>query len=131
MRDFYYTAVHGKLTPFAVFGHNPTDSIEASVSFGSVPFVFGEGKIIIGVNYGEFALSERYAAVGIAVADVAIGKYRENYYAFNAYGDRNYEINNSHSINDRSQKTEVRRQTTDNRILRPFGRGAKSKASYY
>ena len=42
------------------------------------------------------------------MADVAIGKYRENTYAFNTYRDGNDKINNSHSINDRSQKTDDR-----------------------
>ena len=103
-----------------------------------MPFVFGKMPITAGVSDGVFAPGEWDAAEGIAVADVAIGKYGENTYAFNTYRDGNDEINNSHSINDRSQKTEVRRQKsedrsqkTDNRILQFFGRGPKSKAPYY
>jgi hypothetical protein len=107
--------------------------------------VFGKRPVIAGFNDSIFSPGEWDAAEGIAVAGVAIGKYGDNTYAFNTYRDGNDEINNSPSINDRSQttevrrqksddrqqKTEVRRQMTDDRILRPFGWGPKSKASYY
>ncbi len=41
-----------------------------------MPFVFGKMPIIAGINDSVFAPSEEYAAEGIAVAGVAIGKYR-------------------------------------------------------
>jgi len=75
-----------------------------------MPFVFGKRPVIAGFNDSIFAPGECDVAEGIAVAGVAIGKYRENTYAFNTYRDGNDEINNSPSINDRSQMTEVRRQ---------------------
>jgi len=124
--------------PFTFFSDDYTDCVEFSILSVGVPFVFGERPVIIGVNDGIFAPGEGDAAESVAVAGVAIGKNGENTYAFNTYRDGNDEINNSHSINDRSQKTEVRRQksdnrsqTTDNRILRSFGRGRKVRPTYY
>ena len=108
IRDFYYTAVYRKMTSFAIFIHNPTDGVETSVHFCGIPFVFGEPPVIIGINDGIFALGEGDSAEGVAVADVAISKYGENHYAFDTYRDGNDDVNNSPSMNDRSQKTEIR-----------------------
>jgi len=94
-----------------------------------MPFVFGKMPITAGVNDGVFAPGEWDAAEGIAVADVAIGKYGENTYAFNTYRDGNNEINNSPSINDRSQTTDDRRQITEFYGLLAGGR--KAKPPYY
>jgi len=63
-----------------------------------VPFVFGKMPVIIGVNDGVFVLGEGDSTEGVAIADVAIGKYRENYYAFNAYRNGNNDVNNSPSV---------------------------------
>ena len=101
--------------PFTVFSDDYTDCVEFSIPSVGMPFVFGKRPVIGRFNDSIFAPGEWDAAEGIAVAGVAIGKYRENTYAFNTYRDGNDEINNSPSINDRSQMTEVRSQTTDNR----------------
>ena len=101
--------------PFTVFGEDSAGCVEFSILSDGMPFVFGKMPIIAGVNDSVFAPSECDAAEGIAVADVAIGKYGENTYAFNTYRDGNDEINNSPSINDKSQTTEVRQQMTDDR----------------
>ncbi len=101
--------------PFAVFGEDSTGCVEFSILSDGMPFVFGKMPITAGVNDSVFAPSEGDTAEGIAVADVAIGKYRENTYAFNIYRDGNDEINNSPSINDRSRMTEARRQKSDDR----------------
>jgi len=103
------------MTLFSIFSHNPPDGVETSVHFCGIPFVFRQPPVIIGVNDGIFAPGEGDTAEGIAVADAAIGKYGENYYAFNTYRDGNDDINNSHSINDKSKTTEVRRQKSDDR----------------
>ncbi len=101
--------------PFTVFSEDCTCCVEFSILSDGMPFVFGKMPIIAGFNDSVFAPSEGYVAEGIAVAGVAIGKYRENHYAFNTYRDGNDEINNSHSINNRSQMTDDRRQKSDNR----------------
>ncbi len=101
--------------PFAVFGEDSTGRVEFSILSNGMPFVFGKRPVIAGFNDSIFAPGEWDAAEGIAVAGVAIGKYGENTYAFNTYRDGNDEINNSPSINDRSQTTEVRRQKSEDR----------------
>ncbi len=94
--------------PFAIFGDDSTGRVEFSILSVGMPFVFGKRPVIGGSNDSIFAPGECDAAEGIAVASVAIGKYGENTYAFNTYRDGNDEINNSHSINDRSQKSDDR-----------------------
>jgi hypothetical protein len=101
--------------PFTFLSDDYTDCVEFSIPSVGMPFVFGKRPVIAGFNDSIFSPGEWDAAEGIAVAGVAIGKYGENTYAFNTYRDGNDEINNSPSINDRSQTTEVRRQTTEDR----------------
>ena len=40
--------------------------------FLCIPFVFSEPVVIMGVNYSEFALCERYFSESIAVAEAAV-----------------------------------------------------------
>ena len=94
--------------PFTFLSDDYTDCVEFSIPSVGMPFVFGKRPVIAGFNDSIFSPGEWDAAEGIAVAGVAIGKYGENTYAFNTYRDGNDEINNSHSIDNRSQKTEVR-----------------------
>ena len=81
--------------PFAIFGDDSTGRVEFSILSVGMPFVFGKRPVIAGFNDSIFAPGECDVAEGIAVAGVAIGKYRENTYAFNTYRDGNDEINNS------------------------------------
>jgi len=62
--------------PFTVFGEDSTGCVEFSILSVGMPFVFGERPVIAGFNDSIFAPGEWDAAEGIAVADVAIGKYR-------------------------------------------------------
>ena len=74
-RDFEYQTVHRKQKPFTIFGEDHADSVKVSVPSISVPFMFRQMPVIVGVNDGIFALRQRYAAEGIAVANAAIEEH--------------------------------------------------------
>ena len=76
IRDFNYRAVHVDAFPdFLV--HCRADCIEGAILSDSVPFVFREAIIVIGVDDGELSLSERDSSEGIAVAEASIQKHRQ------------------------------------------------------
>ena len=77
-RDAEDLTVHRKLTMFSIFGFGNPDGVEGFAPSGGMPFVFDKVEIIVGVHDGEFALGERYAAKGVAVAKPAIEKDRQN-----------------------------------------------------
>ena len=52
----------------------PTGGVRAGGAFGEEPFVFCEAGVVVGVDYGVFALRQWNAAKGIAVAQAAIEK---------------------------------------------------------
>ena len=70
-----YLTVHLNRQPF-VFAdpYTPCCIICIFELFG-VPFVLAQSLVIFGVHNGVFALSERYAAKWIAVADAAVEQY--------------------------------------------------------
>ena len=90
-REYKYGAVHGKLTPFSIFGHDRADRVEASIPSDGVPFVLGEMIVIVRVNDSVFALGERYPAEGIAVAQPAIQKHRPGEKPFQPIGNSDFE----------------------------------------
>jgi len=73
--DVEYSAVYREMAFLPVTGLCPSGCIECPAATVRPPFVFGQPQVIIGVNNGEFALAQRYAAEGIAVANAAIEKY--------------------------------------------------------
>jgi hypothetical protein len=62
----------------AGFVYEASNRVEGSVPSDGMPFVFGEAIIIIGVDDGELSLSKRYSAEGIAIAEEAVEKERQN-----------------------------------------------------
>ena len=53
-------------------GADTTDGIESVAALDSMPFVLIQSLVIFGIDYGVFALSKRYPAESIAVADPAV-----------------------------------------------------------
>jgi len=57
MREFEYLTVHEDLMLFPIFLSDNSGGVKGFAHFDSVPFVFGERPVIIGVSDGIFALS--------------------------------------------------------------------------
>jgi hypothetical protein len=91
LRDLAYAAVHGKAALAAVFDCNGADGVEVHAVADGVPFVFGEVMVIVGVHESVFALGERYAAEGVAVAQAAIDKHRQDGDFFKPVWDFDFE----------------------------------------
>ncbi len=60
----------------ALFGSNAANGVERRTAFGGKPFVSGKPEIIVRIDDGVFALSQRYPAERIAVPDAPIEKHR-------------------------------------------------------
>jgi hypothetical protein len=74
MGDF---AVHADRLSLAGFpAQLGADGVEFVIDFRGGPFVLAEPVIIIRVNDGVFALRQRYAPEGVAVANPPIEKYQ-------------------------------------------------------
>jgi hypothetical protein len=95
--DFYYTAVH--VNGARIFSCGGVAlGVKCVAVLRNVPFIFAELFVIFGVNDGELALCQGYAAERIAVADAAAGEHSKDQYAFNSSRDGNYEINFARSV---------------------------------
>ena len=68
VRDFEYRAVHLDGLS-AGFIHEPSNRIEGFVPSDSVPFVFRELVIIIGIDDGKLAPCKGYATKSISIAE--------------------------------------------------------------
>lgn len=76
-------AVHKDARPPAGMGvASASFGVGGVFASGDAPFVFREVSVIIGVDDGEFALREGYAAEGIAVAEAAVQKQQPEQRAF-------------------------------------------------
>ncbi len=72
-----YFAVHADRLSLAGFpAQLGADGVEFVIDFRGGPFVLAEPVKIVGVNDGVFALGQRYAPEGIAVANPPIEKNR-------------------------------------------------------
>jgi len=71
-------AMHLNMLPLVFTQMNPPGGIKGVFALNHVPFVFIYSLVIFGVDDGVFALSERDAAEGVAVADAAIQKCKPN-----------------------------------------------------
>ena len=60
----------------------------------STPFVLTQFEVIVGVDNGVFALGQRYAAEGIAVANAAIEENGKNQHSFKPNRDVDDNPNN-------------------------------------
>ncbi len=77
-RSLKYSTVHRKVSFSNAIYCGPSSGIKGPAVRIGVPFVFGETIIIIGVDDGELAPCERYSAEGVAVAEEAVEKDRQN-----------------------------------------------------
>ena len=68
----YYFAVHLNILALVFTQMNPSAGIESVAFFDSMPFVLIQSLEIFRIDYGVFALSKRYPAESIAVADPAV-----------------------------------------------------------
>jgi hypothetical protein len=74
-----YFAVHAvRLSLTVCLAQLESDGIEFGIDSRCGPFVLAEPVIIVRVNDGVFALRQRDASEGVAVAEPAIQKYKEN-----------------------------------------------------
>ena len=65
--------MHPNVYSLSVFASSGVSAGVISVlATDGIPFVFGESVVIVGVDDGVFALGERDAAEGVAVANAAI-----------------------------------------------------------
>ncbi len=64
--------MHLNMLPLVFTQMNPPGGIKGVFALNRVPFVLAQALVIVGVNYGIFALSEWDSAKGVAVADAAI-----------------------------------------------------------
>ena len=77
VRGFKYATVHVD-TFLACFGPGRTNCIKGFVFSGGVPFVFREAIIIVGIDDCKLTMGEWNAAEGVAVAEEAVEKDRQN-----------------------------------------------------
>jgi hypothetical protein len=95
--DFYYTAVH--VNGACVFSCGGVAfGVKCVAVLSNMPSVFAERFVIFGVNKGELALCQGYAAERITVAEAAKGEHSKDQYAFDMGRDRNDEINFTRSV---------------------------------
>ncbi len=84
--------MHLDMLPLVFTNMNPPDGIKGVFALNRVPFVFAQALVIFGVHDGVFALGERYAAKGIAIADAAVEQYQSHKRPYDAIGNRNGKI---------------------------------------
>ena len=85
-------AMHLNVLPLVFTNMNPPDGIKGVFALIRMPFVFAQALVIFGVHYGVFALSERYPAKWIAVADAAVEQYQSHERPYQAIGNRDGKI---------------------------------------
>lgn len=76
IRNFEYGTVHLDALS-AGFVHEPSSRIEGFFSSDSVPFVFGEAVIIIGVYDGVLSPCKGYAAIRVSITEEPVYKQRD------------------------------------------------------
>jgi len=81
-------AMHLNMLPLVFTQMNPPGGIKGVFALNRVPFVFAQSLVIFGVHDGVFALSERYAAKGVAVADAAVEQYQSHERPYEGIGNR-------------------------------------------
>ena len=78
VRDIYYLAVHtNRASPCVLSDVGVAFGVKGAAIFRGKPFGPAEPIVIVGVNDGEFALRQWYAAKGAAIAEPAIEKDEE------------------------------------------------------
>ena len=85
-------AMHLNMLPLVFTQMNPPGGIKGVFALNRVPFVFAQWLVIFGVHYGVLALSERYAAKGVAVVDAAVEQYHSHERPYQAIGNRDGKI---------------------------------------
>ncbi len=84
--------VHLNRPPFVFADPYTPGGIICIFELFCMPFVFAQWLVIFGVHNGVLALSERYAAKGVAVVDAAVEQYQSHERPYQAIRNRDGKI---------------------------------------